>query len=329
MSDEKKSFLSIFEEFQQSQTNGHAYPNGEDLEETLHEEESFLTEEIDHEILMHRDSHFGGSFHTMIDYYEQEGIGVYPDFELDRIRFLAAVEQELGQDIAPLFLSDTEMEWVSRAQAAYRTLKELYEHPASPGSLPHLLADLILSEEEEPRKELDQIIALKGRVVPDLLTLIRADESYDPLFPGYGQAAALAAFCLGEIGDPETIRPLFEMLGRDLPFEEGVILQALAKFGPRAKEFLLPIMKSRPITQDNITAAYALSIFIDEPKIAAAALEQLEDDGSYSHPLFCTYLVSIIESLKNQPERTRLEQILTKDNLPESLRTDLQALLAS
>ncbi len=36
-------------------------------------EESSLTSEIDHTILMHREIHFGGSFAVMLDYYAKRG----------------------------------------------------------------------------------------------------------------------------------------------------------------------------------------------------------------------------------------------------------------
>ena len=44
-----------------------------------------LVDGIIHEILMHRDIHFSGSFEAMITYYEIDGKGSQPDFSLNRL----------------------------------------------------------------------------------------------------------------------------------------------------------------------------------------------------------------------------------------------------
>ena len=54
-----------------------------------------LVDALDHEILMHRDAHFGGLFSVMIDYYQTEGKGVQPQFSLQRIEKLQQLEKEL------------------------------------------------------------------------------------------------------------------------------------------------------------------------------------------------------------------------------------------
>ena len=56
-----------------------------------------ILDELDTEILKHRDAHFGGNFQVMIDYYEQEGIGVVPDFDIDRIVELHELQEKLGE----------------------------------------------------------------------------------------------------------------------------------------------------------------------------------------------------------------------------------------
>ena len=93
-----------------------------------------LVDAIDHEILMHRDTHFGGQFPLMLDYYRSEEKGVQPEFEIARIEKLAALEEKLQQNLAALFLVSAEAEKVADAREAYQTLRAIYEvkKPISP-----------------------------------------------------------------------------------------------------------------------------------------------------------------------------------------------------
>ena len=59
----------------------------------------------DHEILMHRDAHFGGNFQVMLDYYATEGKGVQPDFEPKRIRELKDLQEKSDQNLSDTLLS--------------------------------------------------------------------------------------------------------------------------------------------------------------------------------------------------------------------------------
>ena len=79
--------------------------------------------------------------------------------------------------------------------------------------------------------------------MPALIDIITSEKFYQPLSPGYGEAPALAARCLGLIGDERAIRPLFEALGREDFFMEEAIYSALSTTGDSAKEFLLNCLK--------------------------------------------------------------------------------------
>ena len=78
-----------------------------------------------------------------------------------------------------------------------------------------LIADLILSEEEEPTKEIEAVVAQGTSILPDLFIIIENEDFYDPLFPGYGYAPYLAIQCIGQIGDASGVIPLFQTLSRE------------------------------------------------------------------------------------------------------------------
>lgn len=194
-----------------------------------------ITTALDNMILMHRDAHFGGKFSIMIDYYEREGKGVYKEIELKQIYRLAELEKQAGQDIAPLLLSVPEAEKVAVSILAYKRLKELYEDDSLAAYYPRLLADLILSEEEDPVKEIEAIVKEKGKIIPAILEVLRSDDLLDPLFPGYGHAPALVAKCLGMIGDKRAIISLFQMIGEGDFDDEAVALEGLKNMGAARK----------------------------------------------------------------------------------------------
>ena len=94
-----------------------------------------LVDAIDHEILMHRDAHFGGLFSIMLEYYRQEKKGVQPEFDIARIERLAALEEQLKQNLAALFLAAPEMQKVADAREAYQRLRAIYEVKKAQNSL--------------------------------------------------------------------------------------------------------------------------------------------------------------------------------------------------
>src|SRR5262249_53231399 len=143
--------------------------------------------------------------------------------------------------------------------------------------IPLLIANLILAEEEEVEFAMEAVVAEKTAIVPSLISLLRNEEFHDPLFPGYGLAPILAAQCLGQIGDQRAIISLFETIGEFDFFDEEVSLKALSIIGEPAKQFLLRVLHSRPVTVDNEKAAIALLAFKDDPEVASRCLQLLKE----------------------------------------------------
>lgn len=327
----RKSFLSIFDEITQANLggkkedqNGHSYLglNGENEEEN---HPFALTDEQDHEILMHRDAHFGGDFATMLHYYaEEEQIGINPDFDSERIEYLANVEKELKQDLSKSLLSEGERLQITRVKEAYQKLKEIYEIEEEKSTFPRLLADLILSEKEEPEEEIERVVSAGKAIVPDLIEIIKFDDAYDPLFPGYGYAPYLAIICLGRIGEERAIVPLFECLGKEMVFEEDVILEAFFNIGKPAKEFLIRTLKGRPLTNDNVNAAFALCAFADDVDVAILSFLQLQDPDVQDKPLLRLYLVCQCNALQNTEYQAAFEKMAQDEKIPADLRKEVE-----
>lgn len=303
------------------QQNNYPFHSDTDLEK------SFLTDELDHLILMHRDAHFAGDFGIMLAYYQEDHIGVNPEFDLERIAYLAEVEKHLGQNLASLILSGQEAEKVASARLAYERLKEIYDQEEEKSPFPRLLADLILTEDEEPEAEIEAIVAQGTRIVPELLHILKSDDAYDPLFPGYGYAPYFAILCLGKIKDPSAVIPLFEVLGHDFIFEEEVILASLRKIGDPAKRFLLDVLKGRPLTKDSENAAYALTMFADQEQVALFCLDQLKDPEVLQRPLLRSYLLSNCEELRNTSHQKAVAHLLQRDDLPLDFRQEIENML--
>lgn len=329
----KKSYLSIFEEVSSKRNrgenqNGHAYLS--DTEEIgMEEEENWaLTDELDHEILMHRDAHFNGDFSVMLRYYQEDRVGTHPDFEVERIAYLAEVENQTGQDLAPLILTGAEAERVSRARRAYEKLKEIYElEEEEKNPFPRLIADLILSEEEEPEEAVEAIVSQGTRIVPELLQIIRSEEAYDPIFPGYGYAPYLAILCVAKIRDPSSVIPLFEILGHEMMFDEEVVLEAFYEIGDPAKDFLLNTLKGRPLTKDTVNAAYALGVFADQEDVAIFCFEQLQDQKVIEKPLLRSYLLNNCEALRKTPYFKQLKSMVNDPQFPSDFRLEIESRL--
>ncbi len=293
-------------------------------------DEFSLGDALDATILMHRDAHFGGQFPLMIEYYEKEGKGINPSIDLSRIETLSRIEESLGQNLAGQILSGADAERIAEAKEAYKILRDLYEVKNPKSKFPILIADLILSEEEEPQKEIDAIVAEKSAIVPALMDLIRSDNFYDPLFPGYGLAPALAAKCLGLIGDKRAIIALFESIGSGDFFDDEIAFDALKAIGKPAKEFLLKVITGKPINEDNHRAALALVHFKDDPEIAEAAWNLLKNyDFKKDDPIFASYLVYICEGLKGSSHAAEFKGLLENPNISKSLKLDIQTIIKS
>jgi hypothetical protein len=283
-----------------------------------------LFDEIDSSILMHRDAHFGGDFSTMIRYYEEKGKGAVQEFEVKRLYELAELELQMQQNLAALVLSGAEAEQVGLARQAYKELRDLYETKTKRNHYPVLIANLILSEEEDPIEEIKEILAEGGKIIPELLLLIRSDEYSNSLFPGYGQAPVLAARCLGLIGDKRAIIALFETIGHSSDFfDEDTSIQALKLIGQPAKEFLLHVVKGKPFNEDNERAAIALGSFKEDPEVSAACFELLKELDLKKNPVLATYLILACAGLENTPYRDEFIYLAHDHSFPKDLRQDI------
>lgn len=286
-----------------------------------------LTDSLDTQILMHRDAHFGGKFVFMLDYYsKEEGKGINPEFTLQRIGELQRTESHLGQNLSAVMLSGADAEKVARACLAYKNLKSLYEAERPASRLPRLIADLILSEEEEPEDAIQAIVAEKSAIVPLLIDLLRSSDFADPLFPGYGHAPALAAVCLGRIGDKRSLISLFEAIGEGDFFNEDLILDALKSIGDPAKEFLLKVVRARPINFDNDRAAIALERFKEDEAVSKACLELLCQEEIRKNSLFSTYLALACEGLTSSSDREQFIGLADEAATSKQLARDIKAM---
>lgn len=298
------------------------------IDDDYSEEGYPLADALDNDIVMHRDVHFGGKFEVMLDYYTKEGKGVFPAFEISRILELQAFESNLKQDLAAVLLSGAEAERVGKAKDAYKKLRDLYELKSNTTTLyPRLLADLILSENDDPQEEISAIVAEKNAIVPALLSLMRSEEFYDPLFPGYGLGPILAAKCLGLIGDKRAISTLFESIGEnDINFEDTAIM-ALRTIGEPAKQFLFRVLHGRPVTYDNEKAAIALLQFKDDPAVPIKCFETLKELDLQHQPVLATYLILICEGLIDPMLRKEFIALSKAEKTPKILKQDFDTII--
>ncbi len=285
-----------------------------------------LSNTSDTEILMHRDAHFGGKFEIMVEYYKQNGKGVNPDFELERILELALIEREMQQNLAATLLSGAEAEKVALAKDYYKKLRDLYEIKEQKSKIPRLIADLILSEEEEPTAEIAALVAEKKAAVPFLLDLMKTEDLYDPLFPGFGLAPLHAAKALGEIKDKSAIITLFEAIDESDFSHEDVVLKALKALGEDAKQFLLRVLHGKPYNHDNEKAALALLQFNEDPEVLQMALDLLSDKDTRKNIPLSTYLVLICEALQDPEQRKKFQEVAEEKETPSMIRTDMRAI---
>jgi len=288
-----------------------------------------LIDAIDHDILMHRDAHFGGQFSIMLDYYRRHGKGVNPEFSLSRIEDLAAFELNTHQNLAAICLEAAEIEKVAEARQAYKDLSGIYEVKNAKSIIPQLVADLILTEEAEAEGEVAALAIHKEAAVPALINLLREEKWHDPLFPGYGLVPELAAKCLGLIGDKRAIISLFEAIGQGDFFDDEEILRALKQIGAPAKAFLLKVVKGKPYNEDNERAAIALVAFRDDADVGAACVPLLKDQQVQQDPVLFSYLVLACEGMKERSLQAEFTELAEKASLPRDLREDMQRIIKS
>lgn len=288
-------------------------------------EEFPIAYSIDNLILMHRDAHFGGDFAIMLDYYGKNGRGTSMEFDIERIQELANTQSAQGSDLSPLMLSGAEAERVAHSRKLYKDLRELCETANKKNPIPKLIAELILSEDDELPQVIETVAAEKTAIVPSLIELLRNEDFYDPLAPGYGLAPTLAAECLGKIGDKRAIISLFEAIGSGDFFNEDTTLSALKAIGAPAKEFLLRVLHGKPLTADNEKAAIALIIFKDDPEVASTCLNMLKELDLKKHIPLATYLVLACEGLASQSEKMEFLALGKKPETPKTIQQDILA----
>lgn len=291
--------------------------------EHLQYSEDFLPLEdgIYNDIIMHRNVHFGGKFEFMHEYYQGEGPAIQPDFELSQIEKLAVMEQKMGQDIAPFSLTETEVEKVHDAIKFYQALRKLHSISQDKTSIPTLLVDLILSEDNLPQEEIDNL-AKNEKAITYLIDLLNCEELFDPLFPGYGKTPQHVARALGKSKSIKAIEPLFHNMKEDNFIHEEAVILALKEIGEPAYDFLIKVLKSTPVAVDNEKAAIALLSFDDQKEFAIEALKLLEQFEVFNHPSLCVQLMLACLGLEDKNSITTFLNL--KDNLPNFLQPDFQ-----
>lgn len=287
-----------------------------------------IIDAIDMEILMHRDAHFGSNFETMLEYYEQQGVGVMPDFQLEEIKKLKNLEQQMHQNLSEVYLPEPAKKVVEESRKLYQSLRDNYSNDnASPISL--IISDLILAEEEIPEKEIAAVVNQGKEIVPALIDLISSPSFYEPLYPGYGRAPIFAARCLAMIQDERSIKPLFEAIGHDNFFTDEEIIRALRTFGDIAKSFLAKVLKTTPFSKDNEHAAIALSAFPEDEEIAKCCLEVLQNEEVFKRPTLAHYLIFPCISLKELKDQQAFIALSKQKNLPKVLFDEMQHVIKS
>lgn len=285
--------------------------------------------DTDIDILMHREAHFSGSFSLMIEYYASEGRGRDPDFTISRLHELKILEEKSGQNLAALLLADEQKEEIAQSRALYQKLKDIYSKGKKSRPEEMLIADLILSDEEYPQKEIEQICLLGKKAIPFLIALMRNEELRNPLFPGFGKAPSLAVDCLREIKDESAIISLFEEIGHEEVVDEEGALLALKEIGRPAEQFLLKALISRPITSDNERAAIALIHFKDHTEVSKTAIDLIENqDFRNTTPLSC-YLALIAEGTHDESLRERFRKASSEKGIPKILQEDMKMVIKS
>lgn len=288
----------------------------------MQEDQFPLIDAIEMDIVMHRDAHFGANFYIMLDYYHQEGVGVMPDFAIEKIEALQKMEAELGKNIAEIYLPEAAKKRVLQAKELYQRLREVYrEEPVNELSI--LLSDLILAEEEVPQKEMEALLSRGEEAVPLLIDLLQADSFYDPLFPGYGRSPIFAARTLGEMGDERALIPLFSALGQENFFTDEEMIKSICRFGSRAIDFLLVRLTQRPLSRENEYAAIVLNAFPEQESIARASLSMLEKEETLKKESLASYLVFNCPGLQKPDEKQRFVSIAQSGKVSKELQLEM------
>lgn len=295
-----------------------------EIEEGENEKLSLMHEE-DRDILMHRDAHFSGNFDIMLEYYLQDKKGAVLHFAEKRIEFLRNKEKVLKKNLAPLLLRGPDAEKVAQAKKMYKELGTIASSKNQ--NIGVQIARFILSDDEEMEEEIQKVVFFGKTAIPYLLQILNTPVFYDSLFPGYGEMPKYAALALGFLKAKEAIPSLFALLkNEDYVFSEDAEF-ALRQIGEKAKEFLLKVLKSTPISEENERACLAL-IHFDDPEVSTTCLKILTsclEQKSLSHA-FLSYLVYACERLP-QEKRKEFEELSQKASLPHDIYDEMANIL--
>jgi len=105
------------------------------------------------------------------------------------------------------------------------------------------------------------------------------------------------------------------------------IVEALVNIGEPAKEFLLQILKSRPLTQDNPNAAFVLISFCADPQVPIACFEQLQHLEVQEKPLLTTYLLCNCQFLSSAFYRNAFIKMAKDSSISSDLRQEMQHII--
>jgi len=278
-----------------------------------------LLNTIDLEILMHKDAHFGGDFDVMLEYYENDGVGVQEEFDIDRIAELKAFDKEghLSSEVLPEMAKNE----VIYSKDLYLKFKQCYDEEGQ--ELSQKVADLILSEDFHPEKEIEELAKFERNAIKPLTEILLQDRFYNSLNPGYGRAPVNAALCLKSLKDKKVIPFLFSALGKSFMVDEA-ILEALTSFGSDAEEFLSSRLQGQPYTNDNYLAAMALASFPISDETAKMALFQLSQEDTLKHESYTSYLICICEGLENEDDRRAFSELAKSKEIKPHLKREME-----
>lgn len=265
-----------------------------------------LLDAIDLDILMHKEAHFGGNFEVMLDYYKKDGVGVMPDFDEERIKELYTIEKSLGASLTDSLLPLPAKQMVEKSKNLYQELR--LAHEQSDKAIAAKVADLILTEDELPQKEIQNLVSMGKEAFIPMVHLIESTDFYDPLFPGYGRTPIFAAMVLEKLKDKSAIPHLFAALGQENFFTDDAIIKSLISFGDEAKTFLIKKLSGEPFTKENIYAITALTTLEDDEEVAKVALSILEKPTSHKNENFMRYLIFACSGLKHEVDRMKFTQ---------------------
>lgn len=283
-------------------------------------DKELFVEEVDHAILMHRDAHFGGNFALMLDYYAQEeGKGIQEEFSIERIITLSQIQRQSSSNLSALLLEEEEKNEIERSKTMYEALEKAYTISSSNAEK---IANLILSDQEHPQKEIDEICAIGKGAIPLLLAILEKEDFYNPLFPGYGYAPIHACECLGKLEATEAIAPLFEALQKTEFFGQETIIQALHRLGSPAKDFLLHRLQKKPFHKENENAAIALLAFKEDKTVQEACFSLFEQKEAFSQKTLLSYLLFILENIPDTAGQQRLEHLRSLP-IAEEIKTEI------